>query len=180
MQREIDGNFYTLEILDTAGQDEYASLRDMYMRSGDTFILVYSITDRGSFEEIKEMHEKLLIAKEDADEVPCILVGAKCDLEKEREVSIQMGKTLAQEFGCCLFLETSAKKRINVEECFDSSVKLLLQVQNEKKKETDEENVKKEIEVAKKNTKKPKSGLFSSSHSLTTKEDVDDEIQAIK
>ena len=188
MQREIDGNFYTLEILDTAGQDEFASLRDLYMQSGDVFLLVYSITDKGSFEEIKEMHENLLKAKGDVDEVPCVLVGAKCDLESEREITKEQGKETADEFGSCIFLETSAKKRINVEESFDTCVKLfiqsLLEEEELKKIKLEEEKQRIELEEIKKQKKRKGSGflggVFQSSNSQQTKDDVDEEIGAVK
>ncbi len=44
-----------LDILDTAGQEEYSSMRDQYMRTGQSFLLVYSITDRRTFEEAIQM-----------------------------------------------------------------------------------------------------------------------------
>ncbi len=77
---------------------------------------VYSITARTSFEEIATFREQILRVK-DADKVPLVLVGNKCDLEREREVSTQEGKELAKSFDCP-FLETSARSRINVEEAF--------------------------------------------------------------
>eukprot|EP01080_Neovahlkampfia_damariscottae_P008631 gene8631-578_t len=185
MQREIEGNFYTLEILDTAGQDEYDALRDLYMQSGDTFILVYSITDKGSFEEIIEMHNNLLKAKGDEEEVPCVLVGAKCDLEQERVVSKEDGIALAEEFGSCIFFETSAKKRINVEEAFDASIKLfnqsLLDAEEYAKQKAEEEKQKEELAAMKKKRKGSGflGGVFQSSNSEHTKDDVDEEIGAV-
>jgi len=53
----------------------------------------------------------------DADKVPMVVVGNKCDLESERQVSKAEGQDIAKSFGCP-FLETSAKSRINVEESF--------------------------------------------------------------
>ena len=52
-QVTIDEETCLLDILDTAGQEEYSAMRDQYMRSGQGFLCVYSITNRGSFEELK-------------------------------------------------------------------------------------------------------------------------------
>ena len=73
-------------MLDTAGQEEYSAMREQYMRSGEGFLLVYSITSRQSFEEILAFQMQILRVK-DKDYFPVIVVGNKCDLEAERKVS---------------------------------------------------------------------------------------------
>ncbi len=123
-QVEVDGKACMLDILDTAGQEEYSAMRDQYMRTGQGFVLVYSITDASSFEDCLTIHEQLLRSK-DVDEVPLVLVGNKCDLEEERAVSKEEGNNMAEKFGACKFLESSAKERINVDEIFISLVKLI-------------------------------------------------------
>ncbi len=75
-------------MLDTAGQEEYSAMREQYMRTGEGFLLVYSITSRQSFEEIMTFHQQILRVK-DKDYFPIMLVGNKCDLESERQVSKQ-------------------------------------------------------------------------------------------
>lgn len=82
----IDDEVALLDVLDTAGQEEYSAMREQYMRTGEGFLLVYSITSRQSFEEIVTFQQQILRVK-DKDYFPIILVGNKCDLEKEREVS---------------------------------------------------------------------------------------------
>jgi len=94
------------------------------MRTGQAFVLVYSITDPSSFQDCQAIHEQLLRSV-DSDDVPLVLVGNKCDLEEERGVSTQEGKSLAEKFGNCKFFEASAKGKINVEECFYGLVRLL-------------------------------------------------------
>jgi len=122
---EVDGKACTLDILDTAGQEEYSAMRDQYMRTGQGFILVYSITDPSSFEDSQSIHDQLLRSK-DAESVPLVLVGNKCDLEEERSVSKDEGNKLAEKFGTyCKFVEASAKAQINVEEAFYSIVRLI-------------------------------------------------------
>jgi GTPase KRas protein len=115
-QVTIDEETSLLDILDTAGQEEYSAMRDQYMRTGEGFLCVYAITSRSSFDEISAFREQILRVK-DEDHVPMVLVGNKCDLEEERQVPTAEGSDLAKSFGCP-FIESSAKQRINVEEAF--------------------------------------------------------------
>ncbi|KAG2189686.1 hypothetical protein INT46_009039 [Mucor plumbeus] len=112
----IDSETALLDVLDTAGQEEYSAMREQYMRNGEGFLLVYSITSRMSFEEITTFYQQICRVK-DRDYFPMVLVGNKCDLEGDRQVSSQEGRDLAKNFGC-QFIETSAKQRINVDEAF--------------------------------------------------------------
>ncbi|CAO0802786.1 ras-like protein 1 [Mucor lusitanicus] len=112
----IDSETALLDVLDTAGQEEYSAMREQYMRNGEGFLLVYSITSRLSFEEITTFYQQICRVK-DRDYFPMVLVGNKCDLEGDRQVSSQEGRDLAKNFGC-QFIETSAKQRINVDEAF--------------------------------------------------------------
>ncbi|RHY10410.1 hypothetical protein DYB37_002754 [Aphanomyces astaci] len=113
---EIDQRQALLDILDTAGQEEYTTMQDEWMREGKGFLLVYSVTSQTTFDEIKTVKDKILRAK-DINRVPLVLVGNKCDLDRNRQVSLAAGKALAAEWGCP-FMETSAKERIRNEECF--------------------------------------------------------------
>jgi len=115
-QVTIDQETCLLDILDTAGQEEYSAMRDQYMRTGQGFLCVYSITAKSTFDEVNSFREQILRVK-DRDRVPLILVGNKCDLEHERQVTTAEGTEMARSFGCP-FLETSAKSRINVEDSF--------------------------------------------------------------
>lgn len=82
----IDDEVALLDVLDTAGQEEYSAMREQYMRTGEGFLLVYSITSRQSFEEILTFQQQILRVK-DKDYFPIIIVGNKCDLDAERQVS---------------------------------------------------------------------------------------------
>lgn len=96
-------------------------MREQYMRTGEGFLLVYSITSRNSFDEISTFHQQILRVK-DKDSFPVIVVANKCDLEYERQVGSHEGRELAKHFGC-RFIETSAKQRINVDEAFSNLVR---------------------------------------------------------
>ncbi|KYR00318.1 Ras GTPase [Tieghemostelium lacteum] len=115
-QCQVDEDTCLLDILDTAGQDDYSAMRDQYMRTGQGFLCVYDVTSRTSFEEINVVRDQIIRVK-DNEKVPIVLVGNKCDLETLREVTTGEGEELSKSFGCP-FLETSAKKRLNVDECF--------------------------------------------------------------
>lgn len=65
----------------------HRAMREQYMRTGEGFLLVYSITTRNSFEEINTFYQQILRVK-DKDSFPVIVVANKCDLEFEREVGM--------------------------------------------------------------------------------------------
>ena len=139
-----------LEVLDTAGQEEYTALRDQWIRDGEGFVLVYSITNRHSFTRIQKFYSQVQRVKESTNPgsptgtsylqqqmipspppgpVPVMLVGNKSDKHHEREVSAQEGQALARELGC-EFVEASAKNCINVEKAFYDVVRLLRRQRN--------------------------------------------------
>ncbi|KAF3861134.1 hypothetical protein F7725_001389, partial [Dissostichus mawsoni] len=114
-QVEVDGQQCMLEILDTAGTEQFTAMRDLYMKNGQGFALVYSITAQSTFNDLQDLREQILRVK-DTEDVPMILVGNKCDLEDERVVGKEQGQNLARQWSNCAFLETSAKSKINVNE----------------------------------------------------------------
>ena len=95
----IDDEVALLDVLDTAGQEEYSAMREQYMRTGEGFLLVYSITSRQSFEEILTFQQQILRVK-DRDYFPIIIVGNKCDLDNERQVSRQGSSRLHMHVSC--------------------------------------------------------------------------------
>ena len=112
-QVEVDGQQCMLEILDTAGTEQFTAMRDLYMKNGQGFVLVYSITAQSTFNDLQDLREQILRVK-DSEEVPMVLVGNKCDLEDERVVGKDQGMMMARQFGSCTFMETSAKAKIGV------------------------------------------------------------------
>uniref|UniRef100_A0A7S4IF33 Uncharacterized protein n=2 Tax=Vannella robusta TaxID=1487602 RepID=A0A7S4IF33_9EUKA len=113
-----------LDIMDTAGQEEYSALRDSYMKTGEGFVLVYSITTNTSFEAAGKLRTQILRIKEETPDIPVMLVGNKLDLEDERQVTTEQGRALAQKFQSG-FIETSAKTDTNIKELFFSLVRLV-------------------------------------------------------
>uniref|UniRef100_A0A674HS64 small monomeric GTPase n=2 Tax=Tetrapoda TaxID=32523 RepID=A0A674HS64_TAEGU len=104
----IDGETCLLDILDTAGQEEYSAMRDQYMRTGEGFLCVFAINNTKSFEDIHHYREQIKRVK-DSEDVPMVLVGNKCDLPS-RTVDTKQAQDLARSYGIP-FIETSAKTR---------------------------------------------------------------------
>ena len=124
-----------LEVLDTAGQEEYTALRDQWIRDGEGFVLVYSVSSRSSFLRIQRFHHQIHRVKESTGSstvlypgsctpVPIVLVGNKSDRVSDREISTEEGHLLARELGC-EFVEASAKSCINVHKAFYDIVRVL-------------------------------------------------------
>ncbi|KAK6630659.1 hypothetical protein RUM43_014644 [Polyplax serrata] len=115
----IDGETCLLDILDTAGQEEYSAMRDQYMRTGEGFLLVFAVNNTKSFEDISIYREQIKRVK-DAEEVPMVLVGNKCDLQ--RSVDKNQAQDMAKQYGIP-FVETSAKTRLAVDDAFYTLVR---------------------------------------------------------
>eukprot|EP01121_Diplochlamys_sp_Union-15-3_P003326 TRINITY_DN1317_c0_g1_i1.p1 TRINITY_DN1317_c0_g1~~TRINITY_DN1317_c0_g1_i1.p1 ORF type:complete len:215 (-),score=34.02 TRINITY_DN1317_c0_g1_i1:57-701(-) len=105
-----------LEILDTAGQETFSAMRELYMKNGEGFVLVYSITSQRSLEDLEPIKDGIIRHKNTTN-VPMVLVGNKCDLAKKREVDNKTGKDVAKRYACP-FLEASAKTDENIQEIF--------------------------------------------------------------
>uniref|UniRef100_A0A8C5Q7T3 GTP-binding protein Rheb n=1 Tax=Leptobrachium leishanense TaxID=445787 RepID=A0A8C5Q7T3_9ANUR len=104
----VNGQEYQLQLVDTAGQDEFSIFPQTYSIDINGYILVYSVTSNKSFEVVKIIYEKLLdmVGKV---QVPIMLVGNKKDLHMERVISFEEGKALAESWHAA-FLESSAKE----------------------------------------------------------------------
>ncbi|KRY52675.1 Ras-related protein Rap-2c [Trichinella nativa] len=118
---EVEGQPCVLEILDTAGTEQFASMRDLYIKNGQGFVIVYSISSQQTFHDIKVLRDQILRVK-GVDQVPILLVGNKSDLEHQRQVRSDEGRALAQ-FWNCPFVECSAKIAQNVNTVFAEIVR---------------------------------------------------------
>ncbi len=98
-------------------------MRDLYYRNGDAFVLVYDITRRSTFDVLPDLHEMIQQTK-DADYVPMVVVGTKCDLEMKRNVPHSEGLEFSRAF-CLPFYETSSKDVTTVSAVLNT---LILQV----------------------------------------------------
>ncbi|TMW51511.1 hypothetical protein DOY81_003416 [Sarcophaga bullata] len=116
-----------LDILDTAGQEEFSAMREQYMRSGEGFLLVFSLNDHSSFDEIAKFQKQILRVK-DRDEFPMLMVGNKCDLEQQRQVSLEEAQNASRNM-MIPYIECSAKLRINIDQAFHELVRLVRKFQ---------------------------------------------------
>lgn len=122
-QTVVDGHTCVLDILDTAGQEDMKMLRRQWVEDRDGFILVFSIVERSSFDEILQFFDLIEQVKEDEiGKVPLVLVGNKVDMANQRKVSLQEAQDLAKSHNAG-YIETSAKNGINVNECFEMLVR---------------------------------------------------------
>ena len=114
---KIDDKLYRIEILDTAGEDDYQQMMDTWISFGEGFLLVFAINDKTSFELIPPKRDRIIKGKH-GEKCPMILVGNKQDLADNREVSYDDAKKLAESWGID-YIETSAKTDFNCKEVFE-------------------------------------------------------------
>lgn len=132
---------HQIDILDTAGQEEYAAIRDCYYRNGEGFLCIFALTEPKAFEETVEFREQIVRVHEGEQNMPFILVGNKADLEEKRMVSREAAEARARKWGV-QYIETSAKTNDNVDKIFEQVVQLIIERKNAAKK-LDKKEVKK-------------------------------------
>uniref|UniRef100_A0A8C7H9U8 GTP-binding protein n=3 Tax=Oncorhynchus TaxID=8016 RepID=A0A8C7H9U8_ONCKI len=118
---EVDEEEASILLYDIWEQDNSQWLKEQCMRIGDAYIIVYSVTDKSSFEKASELRIQLRRARQ-SENIPIILVGNKSDLVRSREVSVDEGSACAVVFDC-KFIETSANLHHNVRDLFEGMVR---------------------------------------------------------
>ena len=115
-------------------------MRDLYMKNGQGFVLVYSITNSGSFTDLDDIHQQIVSIK-DTEDVPMIIVGNNCECDDQRVITTQQGEELAARYsgstGCCIFLEVSTRMCIRVNDVFTKLVQLIDQKSKPAHKKSD-------------------------------------------
>lgn len=127
---KIKGINLTLQILDTAGTEKFTAMRDLCMKDGEGFLLVYSLAHKSTFTDLNDIRDQIVRVKDNED-FPLLLIGNKCDLER-RDVTRKEGEELAKIWKCSFF-ETSAKVNINVREAFED---LVIQILKRRKQDS--------------------------------------------
>ncbi|EDR26334.1 hypothetical protein, conserved [Entamoeba dispar SAW760] len=128
---DLDGEQYVLEILHTAGTEQFTAMRDLYMKIANGFVLVYSITERSTYNSLDTIYNQIVKIR-DTKDVPIIVVGNKCDLESQRAVSQDDGKALADKYGAD-FLEVSVKYQIRISDILTTLIKRINSSNDSKK-----------------------------------------------
>ena len=134
-EKEIKLFFY-----DTAGQEKYRSISFNLLKNADGILLMYDISNRLTFDNINQWKGSIREIK--GDDFPIILLGNKCDLEENRNVTKEEGKKLANEHGF-LFLETSCKEGTNIKESVEILISKIIEKRQLEEKENNQ-NIKKE------------------------------------
>ena len=133
----IDEETCMVNIIDTAGQEEFKVLREQHIKFGDGYIIVYSIDKRDSFIEVPAFINEILETKMKQN-CPMVICGNKCDLTIDREIAKEEGLEIAQKYNVP-FYETSALSNTNVSESFFQCVREIRKEQldqTQKKKKT--------------------------------------------
>ena len=128
---QINNEEVTIELLDTAGEDGYQNMVDMWINNGDAFFLVFAINDEESFKKKKKKREKIIKMK--GKNIPVVLIGNKNDLNNEREIQFKDAKNLAKKWGID-YIETSAKNNFNCREALELIVRKYYNDHNEREK----------------------------------------------
>ena len=132
----IDGKYYKIEILDTAGEDDYKNMLDMWISLGEGFLLVFSVDNKESFEYIKIRYE--VIKKMKDKDKPAILIGNNNNCpDNERKVSFNEANQLANSWGVDYF-EVSSENGFNVKEVFKLLAQKIIQFKEKQKQKTKE------------------------------------------
>ena len=121
---DMNGNNVNFLIFDIGGQEKFTDLRRKYANGAKAALLVYDITDRASFGNIRKWHNDLM---EFTDNAFFILIGNKVDLEQERNVLKEEGLKMSKELAALCFFETSAKNDIMINEAFEDFAKKIIE-----------------------------------------------------
>ncbi|XP_067950706.1 cdc42 homolog [Watersipora subatra] len=127
---------YTLELCDTAGQEDYDRLRPLAYPQTNVFLVCFSVVLPSSFENVKERW--ILELLHHCQQTPFLLVGTQCDLRNdnaviaqlqttfEKPVSFEHGNKLAKELRAVKFVECSALTQEGIKNVFDEAIRATL------------------------------------------------------
>ena len=126
----IDEKKIKMQIWDTAGQERFKNIIASYYRGAHGILLIYDVTDKESFKNLSNW--LIEIEKNASKTVLKVLIGNKADLEDKRVITYNQGKEFADSYGL-KYIETSAKKNLNVNEAFETLGRELMQASDDKK-----------------------------------------------
>lgn len=129
---ELNNKKYNVSFYDTAGQERFRSICYNSIKSADGIILMFDLTNQKSYDEISNWMMNIKDIK--GDDFPMILIGNKCDLEKERVISKEEGIELSKKYKLKYF-EASNKTGENIQESGTSIISLVIEARDRKMKE---------------------------------------------
>ena len=131
----------TTMIFSHLGTEQFASMRDLYIKNGRGFLVIFSLTSWQSFLDVRTIREQIIRVK-GTENVPICLVGNKCDASVQRQVTPDDALALAHAW-MCPYIETSAKLAINVNDTFAEIVREINARMKTKKLRTKQQQKKK-------------------------------------
>ena len=149
-----NGKKIRADFFDTAGQERHKSISFNLVKKADGIILIYDISLRKTYDDIAYWMQGIMENKE--KNFPILLIGNKCDLEEERQVTYEEGKELAKKYNID-FMEISNKKDINVQEAGNLIINKILETKEKNETKNENENVK----LTKESQSKKKKWSFS-------------------
>jgi len=138
----VDGEAVTFEMCDTAGQDDFDTLRPLVYPNVDVFVLCFSVVAPSSFTNIKEKWVPEI--RGSCGKVPVVLVGTQSDLREDAKTLVQLSqykehpvpeadaKKLAASIGCIAYVESSSLTQKNLKDVFDYAIMAGLKYRNKK------------------------------------------------
>ena len=141
---DIDEKKIKMQIWDTAGQARFKNIIASYYRGAHGILLIFDVTDKDSFKNLSNW--LIEIEKNASKNVLKVLIGNKTDLEEKRVITYNQGKEFADTYGL-KYIETSAKKNLNVNEAFETLGRELMAASDDKRITKTKPN--KKISVAK-------------------------------
>ncbi len=126
---QIDNKRVKMQIWDTAGQERFRNVISSYFKGAHGILLIYDITARDSFKELENWLGE--VERNATPQVLKILIGNKCDLDEQRQITVDEGEAFAARNGM-KFIETSAKNNTNVNEAFEALAKIMVESSNKK------------------------------------------------
>ena len=150
-----NGEQYQILFYDTAGQERYTSIAFNLMKGAEGILLMYDVTQRKTFESITYWVKSIKEAK--GENFPVVLIGNKCDLKEERQISREEGESEAKKNGF-LFFETSNKDGTNVEEATIALISKVVELRKKQntQNEEDDQNSKQSSKLESKKIKREK------------------------
>ncbi len=135
-QHVVDHNGSTCVclLIDTSGSFEFPAMKKWSISKANAFVVVYSVTDKKSFEIAKLLVDEIKQIKGSGFEIKIMLIGNKMDVEEKRKISKKEGRDFARDISCdevtCDFVETSAKEDTNVTDALHGLLNMFLPEQS--------------------------------------------------
>ena len=140
---DIEGKSVKAQIWDTAGQERYKSITTTYYKGAKGALIVYDITRKETFDSVDRWISEVLNSGD--KNMTMLLIGNKCDLDNQRQVTKEQGEEKAKAFKVA-FLETSASSGENLDVAFEMIMK---EVYSKCKNELDEDDGMEEMQIGK-------------------------------